>query len=94
MEKDNKVATSPHQNGAGKCPFMGGALKQTAGSGTGNRDWWPNQLKLNILRQNSSLSQALESMGLKTFGSANGWTTNAIRATVNWKIRWQLSRWD
>ncbi len=35
-----------------KCPFSGGALKQTAGGGTRNRDWWPNQFKLNILRQN------------------------------------------
>ena len=43
----------------GKCPFSGGALKQVAGSGTGNRDWWPNQLKLNILRQNSSLSDPM-----------------------------------
>ena len=38
---------------AGKCPFSGGALKQSTGGGTGNRDWWPNQLKLNILRQNA-----------------------------------------
>lgn len=43
-----------------KCPFLGGALKQTAGSGTRNRDWWPNQLKLNILRQNSSLTNPME----------------------------------
>ncbi|MFZ1705756.1 MAG: catalase/peroxidase HPI [Saprospiraceae bacterium] len=42
-----------------KCPFSGGAVKQTAGSGTGNRDWWPNQLKLNILRQHSSLSNPM-----------------------------------
>jgi len=42
-----------------KCPFHGGALKQSAGSGTRNRDWWPNQLKLNILRQNSSLSNPM-----------------------------------
>jgi len=35
-----------------KCPFTGAANKQTAGNGTNNRDWWPNQLKLNILRQN------------------------------------------
>jgi catalase-peroxidase len=42
-----------------KCPFSGGALKQTAGSGTRNRDWWPNQLKLNILRQYSSLSNPM-----------------------------------
>jgi catalase-peroxidase len=43
-----------------KCPYLGGTLKQTAGSGTGNRDWWPNQLKLNILRQNSSLVDPME----------------------------------
>jgi len=43
----------------GKCPFTGGALKQSAGSGTRNRDWWPNQLKLNILRQNSTLSNPM-----------------------------------
>ncbi|WP_333601224.1 catalase/peroxidase HPI [Flavobacterium sp.] len=42
-----------------KCPFSNGALKQTAGNGTRNNDWWPNQLKLNILRQNSSLSNPM-----------------------------------
>ena len=42
-----------------KCPFMGGAQKQRAGGGTSNRDWWPNQLKLNILRQNSSKSDPM-----------------------------------
>ncbi|MES2003700.1 MAG: catalase/peroxidase HPI [Bacteroidota bacterium] len=46
-------------NGAGKCPFHGGAIKQGAGSGTRNRDWWPNQLKLNILRQNTSASNPM-----------------------------------
>lgn len=43
-----------------KCPFTGGALKQVAGGGTRNRDWWPNQLKLNILRQNSVLSNPMD----------------------------------
>ena len=43
-----------------KCPFMGGALNKVAGSGTRNRDWWPNQLKLNILRQNSSLTNPMD----------------------------------
>ncbi|MGF1577677.1 MAG: catalase/peroxidase HPI [Cyanophyceae cyanobacterium] len=42
-----------------KCPFMGGAQKFTAGSGTSNRDWWPNQLNLNILHQHSSKSNPL-----------------------------------
>ncbi len=46
-------------NGESKCPFLGGPLKQSAGGGTSNRDWWPNQLKLNILRQNSSLSNPM-----------------------------------
>jgi catalase-peroxidase len=43
-----------------KCPFSGGALKQTAGSGPKNLDWWPNLLKLNILRQHSSLSNPMD----------------------------------
>ena len=42
-----------------KCPFHNGVLKQIAGSGTQNRDWWPNQLKLNVLRQHSSLSNPM-----------------------------------
>ena len=46
-------------NGEGKCPFHGGAIIQGAGSGTRNHDWWPNQLKLNILRQHSALSNPM-----------------------------------
>ncbi|NDP28301.1 MAG: catalase/peroxidase HPI [Flavobacterium sp.] len=42
-----------------KCPFTEGASKPAAGSGRSNRDWWPNQLKLNILRQHSSLSNPM-----------------------------------
>jgi len=55
----NMISEGPTPNEAAKCPFIGGALKQSAGSGTRNRDWWPNQLKLNILRQNSSLSNPM-----------------------------------
>lgn len=47
-------------NGASKCPFTGGSMKAVAGGGMRNRDWWPNQLKLNILRQHSSLSNPME----------------------------------
>ncbi len=55
-----KNDTAPAQdNGSAKCPFHGGVHKQSAGNGTRNRDWWPNQLKLNILRQNSSLSNPM-----------------------------------
>ena len=48
-----------HDTGAAKCPFTGASVKQSAGNGTGNRDWWPNQLKLNILRQHSNLSNPM-----------------------------------
>ncbi len=48
-------------NEENKCPFHNGVLKKGAGSGTRNQDWWPNQLKLNILRQNSSLSNPMDS---------------------------------
>ena len=37
-----------------KCPFH-----RTAGGGTSNQDWWPDQLKLNILRQRSSKSDPM-----------------------------------
>ncbi len=37
-----------------KCP-----IHHTAGGGTSNRDWWPNQLRLNILRQHSSKSNPM-----------------------------------
>lgn len=49
-----------NNNSQAKCPFTGGAVKQSAGNGTKNVDWWPNQLKLNILRQNSSLSNPMD----------------------------------
>ncbi len=39
----------------GKCPFS----HPTSAVGTSNQDWWPNRLKLNILRQHSSCSNPL-----------------------------------
>lgn len=48
--------------GEAKCPFHHGAgapTNQSAGGGTRNHDWWPNQLRLNILRQHSSLSNPM-----------------------------------
>ena len=61
MENYNSDGSKSYavNNGESKCPFSGGALKQTAGGGTRNRDWWPNQLKLNILRQYSSLTNPM-----------------------------------
>ena len=56
----SSTLTASNHNGEAKCPFHGGPLKQSAGGGTGNRDWWPNQLKLNILRQHSPLSNPMD----------------------------------
>ena len=44
----------------GKCPFSGGTLKNTAGKGTSNKDWWPNQLNIGILRQHSKASNPMD----------------------------------
>ncbi|HRD81667.1 MAG: catalase/peroxidase HPI [Saprospiraceae bacterium] len=58
------------QQPTGKCPF------HSAGGGTTNRDWWPNQLKLNILRQNSSLVNPME----ETFNYAEEFKTLDLAA--------------
>jgi catalase-peroxidase len=42
-----------------KCPVTGGVDKPTVGSGTSNRDWWPNQLNLKILHQNSPMGNPM-----------------------------------
>lgn len=42
-----------------KCPFSGAHKSHAAGGGTGNKDWWPNQLNLNILHQHSNLSSPM-----------------------------------
>lgn len=48
-------------NDLSKCPFHNGSMKHNVGGGgTRNRDWWPNQLNLNILRQHSSLSNPMD----------------------------------
>jgi catalase-peroxidase len=47
-------------NGIEKCPVMGGAtLRPTAAGAMGNGDWWPNQLNLKILHQNSPAANPL-----------------------------------
>ena len=45
----------------GKCPFNHGAAgtNQSSGRGTSNKDWWPNQLNLNILHQHSPKSNPM-----------------------------------
>jgi catalase-peroxidase len=46
-------------NNEGKCPVTGMSGGHTAGKGTSNRDWWPNQLNLDILHQHSAKSNPM-----------------------------------
>lgn len=48
-----------NQNATGKCPFSSGSLTQSSENGTSNRNWWPNQLNLNILRQHHPASNPM-----------------------------------
>ncbi|AZB10150.1 catalase/peroxidase HPI [Chryseobacterium sp. G0162] len=53
MEKD--------LNDISKCPFHNGTMKKNvAGEGTQNKDWWPDQLRVDLLRQHSSLSNPMD----------------------------------
>jgi catalase-peroxidase len=59
MDNKKNQTSSSNNSSESKCPFSGGSLRQTAGGGTKNQDWWPNKLNLNILRQHSSLSDPM-----------------------------------
>jgi catalase-peroxidase len=61
-----------------KCPFTGGMLQHTTAGAKGNGDWWPNQLNLAILHQQSSLSNP---MG-ETFDYAKEFKTLDLDAVI------------
>lgn len=63
-------------NEGSKCPFHGANQQNIGGGGTRNRDWWPNQLKLNILRQHSTLSDPMD----KDFNYAEAFKTLDLQA--------------
>ncbi len=44
----------------GKCPVMHGAMTSNSSSGTSNKDWWPEQLNLNILHQHDKKSDPMD----------------------------------
>jgi len=53
MEKDSKDIS--------QCPYHNGSMKHSVGGGgTRNHDWWPNHLKVNILRHHSALSDPMD----------------------------------
>ncbi|NIF31896.1 catalase/peroxidase HPI [Enterobacter sp. Cy-643] len=45
---------------AGKCPFNHGQSTDIAGEGTSNQDWWPHQLRVDLLNQHSNRSNPLD----------------------------------
>jgi len=83
MENQTESNKSYNVNeSAAKCPFTGHSAKPVAGKGTSNRDWWPNQLNLNILRQHSTLSNPMD----ESFDYAKEFNSidfNALKADIN-----------
>ena len=47
------------ENTEGKCPVMHGAMTSNSSTGQSNKDWWPDQLNLNILHQHDRKSNPL-----------------------------------
>ncbi|WP_298955474.1 catalase/peroxidase HPI [uncultured Nonlabens sp.] len=59
-DKNSKVWDINDSQDISKCPFMGGGATRAAGQGTKNNDWWPNQLRLNVLRQSATKSDPMD----------------------------------
>jgi catalase-peroxidase len=62
-----------------KCPVTGAAGKSISGGGTSNRDWWPNQVNLKMLHQNSPLSNPMS----ETFNYADEFNKLDLEAIKN-----------
>lgn len=54
------MTTSNDIQNAGKCPFHNSGYDQSAGAGTSNMDWWPKQLRVDLLNQHSRRSNPLD----------------------------------
>ncbi|MEN5015036.1 catalase/peroxidase HPI [Erwinia sp. Eh17-17] len=59
-EDAKPVAEANREAPAGKCPFHAGNENKASGGGTTSRDWWPNQLRVDLLNQHSSRSNPLD----------------------------------
>lgn len=53
------IVEADREAGTGKCPFHEGNTNKASGGGTNNRDWWPNQLRVDLLNQHSNRSNPL-----------------------------------
>jgi catalase/peroxidase HPI len=60
IDSSSSGSTSTGGGAEARCPFHTGEVRQAAGGGTRNQDWWPNRLRLNILRQHSRLSDPMD----------------------------------
>jgi catalase (peroxidase I) len=56
---DQNAELRESKSGESKCPFSGNMLRHTSAGAKSNADWWPNQLNLGILHQQSSLSNPM-----------------------------------
>ncbi|MFY0683798.1 MAG: catalase/peroxidase HPI [Balneola sp.] len=61
MEDKKKEGSGTYNvNDVSQCPFHNGTMAKNSGGGTKNREWWPNRLNLNVLRQHSTLSDPMD----------------------------------
>ncbi|MBS7807140.1 catalase/peroxidase HPI [Variovorax sp. PCZ-1] len=70
--------SNPSSNSEGKCPFSSGARVNTMAGANSNASWWPEQLKLGILHQQSELSSPMD----KDFDYAKEFKTLDLDAVV------------
>lgn len=56
---DNKATTYQVNESSSKCPFHNGSKRSFVNEGAKIREWWPNKLNLNILRQHSAKSDPM-----------------------------------
>jgi catalase-peroxidase len=76
MENQNSIS------GENKCPFSGKTVSPSAGRGTRNRDWWPNQIPLSILRMHSNLSNPMED-GFDYAAAFKSLDLNEVKKDIN-----------
>jgi catalase-peroxidase len=70
--------TEPEVSPEAKCPMKGGTRRHTAAWTPSNADWWPNQLNLKILHQQSPLSDPME----KEFNYAEEFKSLDLNAVI------------
>jgi catalase-peroxidase len=74
--QNNKNKSMDVNGSTASCPFLNGDMKGAAGSGYDNKDWWPNSLNLNILRQNSAKANPMD----EDFNYAEAFTSLDLEA--------------